>query len=80
LVARLECYGKFSGQRLIWFVREDYCNCASPSKFCANEFFKRAYKISKSRPHKHIFDACKWTLCGQFMRRQCTIMRPKLPK
>jgi hypothetical protein len=49
----------FLDQRLIWFVRENYCNCASCGKFRTNEFFKHAYEISKSRPHKRIFDARK---------------------
>ncbi len=58
----------FLGQRLILFVHENRCNCASRGKFCANEFFKRAYKISKSRPHKRIFDPCKWTLRAANLR------------
>ncbi len=59
----LESYGDFFlGQQLILFVRENYCNCASCGKSCANEFFKHAYKISKSRLHKRVFDVRKWTL------------------
>ncbi len=56
------------GQRLIPFVRGNYCNCASRRKFHANEFefFKRACKISKLRPPERIFDARRRTLCGQF--------------
>ncbi len=77
----LESYGEsFLGQLLILFVRENYCNCASCMKFCTNEFFKHAYKISKTRPHKRIFDARKWTLHSQCMRCHRTITRPKLPK
>jgi hypothetical protein len=68
----LGSYGIFLGQQLISFVLENYCNCASCGKFCANEFFKHAYKISKSRPHKRIFDARKWTLRGQFTQCQFT--------
>jgi hypothetical protein len=45
------------GQQLLPFVRENYWNCASHGKFCANEIFKRAHKISKLRPHKRIFYA-----------------------
>jgi hypothetical protein len=52
--------GIFLGQHLIFFfVRENYSDCASRGKFRANEFFKRAYKISKFRLHKRIFDARK---------------------
>jgi hypothetical protein len=69
----------FLGQRLIHFVRENYCNCARLMKFHVNEFFKRAYKISKLRPHKRIFDVRKWILRRQFTQCQCTITRPKLP-
>ncbi len=76
----LESYGDFLDQRLILFVRENYCNCASRGKFCANEFFKHAYKISKSSQHKRIFDVRKWTLRGQFTRCQRTITLPKLPE
>jgi hypothetical protein len=56
----LESYGNFFlGQELIPFVRNNYCNCASCGKFRANEYFKRACKICKSRPHKRISDARK---------------------
>jgi hypothetical protein len=47
------------GQRLIQFVPENYCNRASRRRFCATDFFKRTYKISKLRQHKLIFDARK---------------------
>ncbi len=68
----------FLSQQLIPFVRENYCTCESRGKFHANEFFKRAYKISKFRLHKLIFYLRKWTLRGQIMRCQCKITHPKL--
>jgi hypothetical protein len=62
-------------QRLIPFVRENYCNCASCQKFCANEFFKLAhiqnFKIEAAQTH---FLVPKWTLCVQFTRCQRTII------
>ncbi len=42
--------------KLILFVSENFCNCASHRKFGANEFFKHTYKISIFRLHKRIFD------------------------
>ncbi len=57
-----------------------FCDCALLRKLSANEFFKRANKISESaRPHKRIFDARKWALCGQFTRCQHAFTRQKLP-
>jgi hypothetical protein len=47
-------------------------------KFCTNEFFKHAYEIFKSRPHKRLFDADKWTLLGHCTRRPRTITVPKV--
>jgi hypothetical protein len=44
------------------------------------EFFKRAYKFSKVRPHKCIFEARKWTLRSQLRCVNTQIMGPKLPK
>jgi hypothetical protein len=59
LLRGLESYGDFFWeQRLIPFVLENNCNCPSGGKFSANEFFKRAYKISKLWLHKHIFHVC----------------------
>ncbi len=72
--------GNFLDQQLIMFAHENHCNCASRGTFGADEFFKCAYEISKSRQHKRIFDGRKWTLRGQFRRHQHTIRRPKLPK
>jgi hypothetical protein len=43
----------FSGQRLILFVCENYCNCASRRSFSINEFFKcvQSFKIEAAQTH-----------------------------
>jgi hypothetical protein len=70
----------FLGQRLILFVRENFCNGASRRRFPSNEFFKRAYSTKfPNRGRTNAFLTCAnehhaANLCGY------TISRSKLPK